>query len=159
VFEFSFHETLQNRRPIVVLLHGRQKPEAERWAMYLHMLRNSYRPDLGPLTVFVVTDGGGPDAGQRKALSTMFHDGAADTHVFSTDVVVRGIVTALHWLGSSIVAHHPAEFSAVCKKSGHSANHVLEMLDKAQVGAHPNRTLHVMRKSIGTASPSSRAAL
>jgi hypothetical protein len=27
VFEFSFQETLQSERPIVVLLHGRQKPD------------------------------------------------------------------------------------------------------------------------------------
>jgi len=156
MFEFTFQERLANNPPFVVALHGRRKPESERWRNYVDVLRRSYRPELGQITIFVVTDGGGPDAAQRKELTALDQHGAALTHVFATDLVTRGIVTALHWLGISIVAHHPSELHAVCKKSGHSTESILRVMETAQADATPNSTLSLIRSAPATNSSGER---
>ncbi|MEY4511216.1 MAG: hypothetical protein RLZZ450_3338 [Pseudomonadota bacterium] len=101
----------------LVLLHTSAAPDVAEWKAYVDQVGRAMSTAKGALSVFVATDGGGPDAAQRRLLTETFSRGPGDalTHVFTTNAFVRGIVTTFRWVARApAVAHTPSGFSAVC---------------------------------------------
>jgi hypothetical protein len=106
-------------QPYLVLVHAREAPAAEEWDAYVATVAEIMTTASSRVNVFVATDGGGPNPGQRKALADAFNTGSGDawTYVFTTDAFVRGVVTAFNWVAKAhATAHLPSEFVNVCSK-------------------------------------------
>jgi hypothetical protein len=100
-----------------VLLHSALQPSAAEWSAYVQAVEGTLPATKGTLHVFVATDGGAPNAAQRKQLAEAFDKSPrpALTHVFSTSAFVRGVVTAFSWMTRShAVAHAPRDFVSTC---------------------------------------------
>jgi hypothetical protein len=130
-FAFAAGTAAQHR--YFVLLHTAEPPEAEIWQAYVEAVAATLARTEERVHAFVVTDGGGPDASQRKKLADAFARGDAMTHVFTTNVFVRGIVTAFRWIAQArATAYAPAELAVTCTACGVPARDVIADLVKLQ---------------------------
>jgi hypothetical protein len=80
------------------------------------------------VNVFIVTDGGNPNAGQRKDLATVVAGAPRDavTHVFTMDPFVRAVVSTFRWIGGArAFAYQPIEFGNVCARCGVSPDDIM----------------------------------
>src|SRR5690606_33867423 len=80
----------------------KRSPSDAEWDEYLGHIqaaRELTRGGLGAVSAVVVTDGGAPDAAQRKRLTRVVQGWEPVGAVISESLLVRGIVTALAWLG------------------------------------------------------------
>jgi hypothetical protein len=110
----------------LVLLHTSAPPDTNEWKAYVRAVATLLAEARGPLHAFVATDGGSPDAAQRRVLAEAFNRGNALTHVFTTDAFVRGVVTAFRWIARArAAAHSPDDFLHVCNEVGLIASEVL----------------------------------
>lgn len=137
-------------QPFLVLVHTAAPPDLHEWRAYLQEVARLLATTDRQVHSFVVTDGGGPGAAQRKELADVIEGGRGDllTHVFTTDQFVRGIVTAFRWIArSKAVAHAPSDFSAVCAECGVAAREVMAGLIQVQESFPPLRTLQLIRIS------------
>jgi hypothetical protein len=119
----------------LLLLHGAQQPSATEWSAYVQAVESALPSAKGTLHIFVATDGGAPNAAQRKQLAEAFDRSAPPglTHVFSTSAFVRGVVTAFSWMTRShALAHAPRDFASVCVESRLDAASVLGDLLRLQ---------------------------
>lgn len=148
---FAFRPSTDARHSYFVLLHTEDAPDAEIWSQYVAALSARIAHGTSTINVFAVTDGGGPDPGQRRALAAAFardHFGSI-THVFTTSSVTRGIVTAFHWLARSrAVAHPPEEFTAICARCNIAAAAVLEDLVRLQAELPPVALLEAISDGV-----------
>ncbi len=89
---------------LVVCFHTARDPSDDEWREYVEAIRA-----VGGHTVrnFVCTDGGGPNAKQRKAALDAGGGDRGKVAVVSGNVVVRGVVTAFAWFGVTIAAFEP----------------------------------------------------
>jgi hypothetical protein len=104
----------------------------------------------GRVHAFIATDGGGPNAAQRKELAQVVSQGRADmlSHIFTKDPFIRGIVTAFRWIsGARAVAHLPSAFASVCAESDLAAADVLRELESAQQDFPPVEVLRWMSEA------------
>ncbi|HET9931525.1 MAG TPA: hypothetical protein VFQ35_12585 [Polyangiaceae bacterium] len=146
--DFTFRRGTNGDKTYFVLLHSEATPEEARWNAYLDAISRALAGSVGRTHVFVATDGGGPDPAQRKALARVFEQGDALTHVFTTSVVVRGIVTAFRWIaGTRAVAHQPQDFGRTCVEVGHDPALVVQSFDEAQSELAPVALLNELRRS------------
>jgi hypothetical protein len=97
---------------VLVAVHGDQPPSSSEWRRYLAACANA--SDKVRANV-VVTSGGGPNAAQRAELSNLPNLMTFPTAVVSSSIVVRGIVTAISWLGKRIKAFSPADIDSACR--------------------------------------------
>jgi hypothetical protein len=148
---FAFRSSTDPRHSYFVLLHTEEAPDAELWSQYVDALAARIAHTTTPINIFAVTDGGGPDPGQRRALAAAFapdHLGSI-THVFTTSTVTRGIVTAFHWLARArAVAHTPEEFPSICSSCNVPAHAVLEDLVRLQADLPPVALLEVIDRAV-----------
>ena len=142
---FSFRRAQNPDRAVFVLLHTSAPPEPAGWDAYLEALRESLPGKKGCTHLFVATDGGGPGPEQRRNLATVLAHVDTLTHVFTTDLVVRSIVTAYRWLGGSARAYHPSEFPRACLEASHSPMDTLSLFAEVQCDLSPVATLKLMR--------------
>jgi hypothetical protein len=80
---------------LAIAVHSEQPPSDEEWAQWIALCRD--RP--GALRVLVETHGGGPNAKQRKALNDALGSRDMRAAILTESLLVRGVVTALAWLG------------------------------------------------------------
>jgi hypothetical protein len=81
---------------VLLCVHGAEDPRPEEWVAYVDYCLKLPRSCNKAL---VVTDGGGPNAAQRKVLQDRYlakHDDYR-VAVLTDSAVVRGIVKALNW--------------------------------------------------------------
>lgn len=80
----------------VVIVHDRKPPQEAEWQRWLEMYQRAL-PELRGVLVYSL--GGGPDAAQRGALIelTKGWGQGPPTAIVTGSVVMRGLVTALHW--------------------------------------------------------------
>lgn len=148
---FAFRPSTDARHSYFVLLHSEDAPDAGIWSQYVAALSARIAHTTTTINIFAVTDGGGPDPGQRRALAAAFardHLGSI-THVFTTSTVTRGIVTAFHWLAHArAVAHTPEEFPSVCQRCNVPAHAVLEDLVRLQADLPPVALLELIDRAV-----------
>lgn len=90
---------------IVCALHSKRSPSDAEWDEYLGHVRDAReltRGGISAVNAVVVTDGGAPDAAQRKRLADVVRGWEPLAAVISESLLVRGVVTALAWLGMSV---------------------------------------------------------
>jgi hypothetical protein len=149
----AFRRSSGPGHPFMVLLHDARVPDPLEWKSYLEALGATLAIAKAQVHVFIATDGGGPNAAQRKELAAVLERGPADalSHIFTTDAFVRGIVTAFRWIARArAVAHTPTELALACSACRHSASDVLAELAALQESFTPVETLRLMR---GEANP------
>jgi hypothetical protein len=154
---FAFRRSSDARHAYFVLLHTAEAPDAMIWSQYVEALSVAIAHSTTALNIFAVTDGGGPGPGQRRELAAAFakDELGAMTHVFTTSVATRGIVTAFHWLARArAVAHVPQVFPTVCKQCRIPVAAVRDDLLKLQAELPPVMLLDTidlaMRSSLAT---------
>ena len=98
-----------NGRVCVAVLRD-APPTQEEWSSWLTLLRARKG---APVRVLVETQSG-PNASQRKALSDTLRDEDARFAILTDSLIVRGIVTALAWLGLPHHAFAPSQHVQAC---------------------------------------------
>jgi hypothetical protein len=94
---------------LMVLVHTDRAPSDAEWDAYCNELT---RYDVGHLKSLVLTEGGGPDASQRKRVNALLAGRESRGAVVSSNTLIRGIVIALSWFNSQIKSFTPNEIGA-----------------------------------------------
>lgn len=102
---------------VVLWLHSEVDPPKEEWDAALErltVLRRARRLPVDRLRQLVVSDGGAPNALQRRQFAQEFHEDvptklAVLTSVLASEPVKRGIATALSWVNPSVRFFEPRE--------------------------------------------------
>lgn len=152
---FAYRKGGKARSAFYCLLHTAAPPDAAAWRAYVASVDETLAVSSGCVHLFVATDGGGPDAAQRKELAAVLarDDRNGLTHVFTTSAFTRGIVTAFRWIARArAVAHRPEAFASVCGECGVSAAEVLACFDAMQASFAPVHILKDLHSSV-TAPP------
>jgi hypothetical protein len=99
---------------VVIAVHTANPPSDDEWQAYLKMILQAGKAqggDMSKIRSLVVTEGGGPNAAQRReltdALQKMSRWKDTPAAVVSTSPVVRGIVTVLSWFNLNIKPFSP----------------------------------------------------
>lgn len=98
-----------------VAVNNATSPSADDWDAYLAMAGEGMKlaGGLARFKQLVVTDGGGPNAAQRKAtmdLASRYGDPSTmKIAAVSNNIGVRGMVTAFNWVGAPIRAFSPTQ--------------------------------------------------
>jgi len=95
---------------IVVVVHNATSPTDEEWARYVENIGACLGDDGA--SGLAVTDGGGPNALQRGQINDALDGRRARSSVISSNIAVRGIVTALRWFNPDIAAFGPKDVAA-----------------------------------------------
>jgi hypothetical protein len=83
---------------VMLLAHVRRPPDASEWTTYVAEIGVLLRgPRAGRIVTLVLTEGGGPNADQRKELNDVLAGRKVRGAVLSNALIVRSIVTALSW--------------------------------------------------------------
>jgi len=90
--------------PILVCVNAAENPTDAEWTRYLDAGRAALPKCKG---ILVVTDGGGPNAMQRKQIDEMPEARDLPVAVVTASLAARGIVTAISWFGKAIKAFAP----------------------------------------------------
>jgi hypothetical protein len=93
------------RRGVVYAVHDSRAPSDEDWAQYVQHCREllAHCPDPADATGFSITDGGAPNAKQRRAVIALAQEiygqniGGIRSAVVSDSALVRSVVTAFSW--------------------------------------------------------------
>lgn len=102
---------------IFIVVHSKEAPTNEEWDSYLEY----YGGHLDQCQrILVVSDGGGPNAVQRKKTSEAIKNTRTITAVCTDQMLVRGIVTALAWFNNKIEAFPKRNISDALKFLGAS---------------------------------------
>jgi hypothetical protein len=91
---------------LFVVIHPNRPPSDDEWLAYL---RSWSGHDMSRMRTLVFTDGGGPNASQRKLATEALAGKESMTAVVSSSSMVRGVVTALSWFNPKIKAFSPEE--------------------------------------------------
>jgi hypothetical protein len=93
---------------VVLAVHSARPPQPQEWEAYLAM-HVRLAEEGRKVAILVITEGGAPNSAQRAALKAAVpHD--AKTAILTSNVAIRGVVTAFNWLGwSSMRAFAPHE--------------------------------------------------
>jgi hypothetical protein len=94
---------------LMVMVHTDRAPSDAEWDAYCEELT---RHELSHLKTLVLTEGGGPDASQRKRVNALLAGRPSRASVVSSNSVIRGIVIALSWFNSQIKSFTPNEIGA-----------------------------------------------
>jgi hypothetical protein len=109
-----------------VWLHTASDPPADEWSSSCRNVADFAKDNRGDFTTFralIVTDGGTPDALQRKEL---FGDAlrgypvktAVITEAIATNALKRGIATALSWMNPNFRVFEPTDLGAALEHIG-----------------------------------------
>lgn len=101
-----------------IVVHNARNPNREEWDEYLAVSlagNVAVGHDLAKFRQLVFTDGGGPNAAQRKASADLAkgreNGDKVKVAVVSRSVVARGIVTAFRWLGFPLRSFAPDQLA------------------------------------------------
>jgi hypothetical protein len=90
---------------IDLVVTGQSAPTDKEWNEYVKHLSPMKPEDVRSL---VFTEGGGPNAGQRKQLTEWLGPGSTVAAIVTTSAVMRGIITALSWFNPKVRIYAPS---------------------------------------------------
>lgn len=131
----AFRRYQRFEKPFFVLLHTATAPDEAEWQAYVEAVRATMSVSTIDVNVFILTDGGSPNAGQRKDLAAVVAGASRDavTHIFTTDPFIRAVVSAFRWLGGArAFAYPPMEFGNACARCGVSPDDVMQCFAEVQ---------------------------
>jgi hypothetical protein len=82
---------------VVIIVHGTEPPTTEEWEAWLDFYMETAAARRLP--IYMVTEGGGPDVNQRDSMNRRFSTLKPRAAVVTNSRLVRGIITALQWVG------------------------------------------------------------
>jgi len=93
----------------MVAAHAETPPTDEEWNRYVDEARTAAEAMASSRGswALIMSDGGGPNGAQRKAIAAVPGIAALPTAVISSSLLTRGMVTATAWLGKEIRAFAP----------------------------------------------------
>lgn len=100
---------------IIIAVHNKEAPDNETWNSFIEITLATGRAngnDLSNVRQLVVTEGGGPNAAQRKAVdiaSNSMNGKKVSVAVVTGSPVVRGIVTVFNWFNLHLRVFTPDE--------------------------------------------------
>jgi regulator of extracellular matrix RemA (YlzA/DUF370 family) len=97
-----------------IAVHHTSPPTDEQWDRWIALCSEQD----GPIRVVVESHGGAPNAKQRRALSDALAGRDLRSAILSDSIVVRGVVTALAWLGVSLRAFPLHDYPSVAAYLG-----------------------------------------
>lgn len=86
---------------VFITVHSTKDPTEDEWETYLKFYKESAKTCTRAL---VITNGGGPNAGQRNKMNLMLKGVPMVAAICTNATVVRGIVTALNWFNPNVRA-------------------------------------------------------
>jgi hypothetical protein len=131
----AFRSCESSSRRYLVLLHTAEEPRLGEWREYVSAVQATLAGASERVYAFVATDGGSPNAIQRRLLADVVMRGphGAQTLVFTTDTFIRSVVTAFSWIAKpGASAHAPREFADICTKHGLAPREVLQEFTSLQ---------------------------
>lgn len=90
----------------LLTVYGAADPTDAEWAVCAEKFKSM---DLSQLRVLIYTKGGAPSAAQRKIMNDVVNGRSFPTAVVSSNVVVRGITTAMSWFNPKMKVFPPEE--------------------------------------------------
>jgi hypothetical protein len=150
---------LDSGMDVLYSVQSRATPSDAEWEGYLAHCTEFLdgQPDVSKMAVLVVSDGGGPDARQRKALIERFQArlGGPDhwprTAVVTGSIVARGIVTAICWFRKDMDCFGPQnvdDLFAFLRIPRTERTQVARDLERLAPRTPPNRTLSTLLASL-----------
>lgn len=133
---------------VVIVVHNKEPPDNESWSGYLDTVLATGRAngnDLTNVKQLVVTEGGGPNASQRKAVdaaSNQMNGKKSPAAVVTGSPLVRGIVTVFNWFNLNLRVFAPEEFDKALQFLRIPSTEVPKILNEvrllqAEVGSPP----------------------
>jgi hypothetical protein len=97
--------------PLHIILVGEANPTQGDWDEYIRALHAEAKKtaDLTQWRTLVITDGGGPNAAQRKNIADLLNGKPSPLAMLTTNSAMRMIIQALRWFNSGVRAYAPAE--------------------------------------------------
>ena len=130
---------------LYIAVHDSKPPTEEEWERWLDLCRLREGRDMRCL---VDTRGGGPDPRQRKQLAEVLQKLDGRSAIVTDSLLVRGIITALAWLGAPVRGFKPDDEAAA--------------VDFLELTIHELRQVHEhlpqMRGEVGVAGHSRAAS-
>ena len=103
---------------VVLVVHNTREPDREEWDEYLTAVataRAGLGRDFASFRQLVITDGGVPSSAQRKAFAEVVRAGEnvdkLKVAIISRSFSVRGIATALRWMGFPVRSFDPEQLA------------------------------------------------
>jgi len=139
----------------ILLLHTAEAPATSEWRDYVSAVQALLADSTAMVRAFVATDGGSPNAIQRRLLADAVMRGTQmHTHVFATDLFIRSVVTAFSWIAKpGATAHAPWELAKVCETCSVSLPDIARELQDLQKSFPKVLTLERMLDSAKLRSP------
>jgi hypothetical protein len=133
----------------ILLLHTAEHPATAEWREYVSAVQALLAESTAMVRAFVATDGGSPNATQRRLLADAVMRGTQmHTHVFTSDLFIRSVVTAFSWIAKpGATAHAPWELGKVCENCGVSVADISRELQDLQKSFPKVLTLEQMLES------------
>ncbi|WP_181234113.1 hypothetical protein [Enhygromyxa salina] len=137
---------------LVLWLHTTRDPPTEEWDPALQKIRDLkdlVDGDVGRIRSFVFSDGGAPNAVQRKELFTNLLDNRVRSAVVTnalTNPIKRGVATALLWLNPNFRAFGPNQVEHAIEHLELTAHthKIVTQLVKMQETLGPNTTVELV---------------
>jgi hypothetical protein len=97
-----------------IIVCGDKDPTMDDWAAYMQALQEEERKgvDVSQWRTVTFSDGGGPNATQRKAVSDLLKGRASPIAIITANSVMRGVITALSWFNPKCRAYAPSDMGS-----------------------------------------------
>lgn len=157
--EMAFEIAQVGRHHVQLWLHTEVNPTAERWdaAIALISAHTAAHPGA-PLPGVVFTDGGAPNAAQRKTLQAVGKNRLSVMTTKLQNPVLRGIVTAIRWAYPAIAFFDPRDVKDALGHVGlgGDVDGVLDAMARLQQSVGPNRSFEAARAAWAAHAPALR---
>jgi hypothetical protein len=94
-----------------VIVNGADGPEAKEWGAYAQALQAEVKRgiDVTEFRTIVFSEGGGPNASQRKTIADLLQGKPSPIAIVSGNPLMRTIITALSWFNPKCKSFSPSE--------------------------------------------------
>jgi hypothetical protein len=106
---------------VMVVAHSTQNPTGDCWNRYLietRVLLQSLGDRVKRVRVLVLSDGGGPDDGQRTSLNELLRGTSVRIAVVSRSFIARAMIGAAAWVNPAVRAFAPSRLRAALQYLG-----------------------------------------
>jgi hypothetical protein len=87
-----------------VAIHGEKNPSAADWEEALDWTRSKMRMAARPVRYLILSQGGAPNSTQRAEFNKLVKKQEILTAILTSSTILRGMVTAMAWINSSVRA-------------------------------------------------------
>lgn len=91
----------------LIMLHGSANPTHDQWDEYMKLLS---KKDVAKLGVLVFTDGGSPNASQRKQMNDIVQRKPFARAIVTSSPLVRGVLRAVSWFSVGVAGFEPSDW-------------------------------------------------